>query len=150
MKILKSLLIGFALIGMLTFSANAQGVSSRMEQYPILFWCGCAGEYVGGTVSVQMVVNANLVHHNVKTERLVGLYWDESTQNWMESGNEYTFTRVVNYRPETGELVLNMRNVRTVGEVVGLVTKNQVKGPAEMVGVDFIPLDGAKITIVCH
>ena len=150
MKILKSFLICLALLGMLTFSANAQGVSSRMEQYPIMFWCTCAGEYVGGTVSVQMVMNANLVHYNVKTERLVGLYWDESTQAWMESGNEYTFTRVVNYRPATGDLVLNMRNVRTVGQVVGLVTKNQVKGPAEMVGVDFIPLEGAEIRIVCH
>ena len=72
MKIFRTFLIGFALLGMLTFSANAQGVSSRMEQVPMVFWCGCAGEYVGGTLSVQIVMNANLafllksMHYNFR------------------------------------------------------------------------------------
>jgi len=151
MKILKTFLIGFALLGMLTFSANAQGVSSRMVSVPMVFWCGCAGEYVGGTLNVQIVMNANLIHYNIKTEKLVGLYLDESTGEFIESGNEYTFTRVINYKSESGDLVLNMRNVRTAGEVVGLVTNYQVNGPAEMMDpVNIIPLEGAKIRFVCH
>jgi len=121
MKTFKTILALFMLVSLCSINTMAQnnGKSSKFEwgteTEPLCFWCPCAndglGEFLCGTLKVNMVANSKTEHWNMKG-KLVG----------SESGRIYRFSRTETIKVESGEWVLNMR---TIGEN-GLVTYWQI------------------------
>jgi len=117
-------MVSVALLFFVAMSSNAQSVmnmgKSSMETIDMCFPCPCAndgeGEWLCGTIMFHVVVNDNVEHWNIIGAKLEGNI----------TGQKYTFSRTSVFKPETGELVLN---VRTKGEN-GLVTFWQIIGEA--------------------
>jgi len=105
------ILICFAGMDAIAQSEKNMGKSVKWSQ-EMCFPCPCAndgeGEFLCGKVTFHVVVNDNVEHWNIIGAKLVGDI----------SGEKYNFSRSSMYKPETGELVLN---VRTKGKN-GLVT----------------------------
>lgn len=142
MKNLRALLVFVAMVCFISMNTFAQSETnmgkSVMWTQDMCFPCPCAnggeGEWLCGSVTFHVVINDNVEHWNIIGGKLEG----DTT------GEKYNFSRSSMYKPETGELVLN---VRTKGKK-GLVTFWQIIGEAEFDG-EYHALNGDDVKFYC-
>ncbi len=144
MKTLKFLMASFILFGFAVTNVDAQSLNSQSKSFKweqeMCFPCPCAndgqGEFLCGTIMFHVVENGNVIHWNIIGGNLVGDI----------TGRKYTFSRTSTYKPETGELVLNVRTKNQKG----LVTYFQINGIASFDGNEYHALDGEDVKFFCR
>lgn len=144
MKKFKVLLASLIVLCFFATNLEAQSLKSLSKsikwEQEMCFPCPCAndgqGELLCGTIMFHVVDNGNVIHWNIIGGKLEGL----------DSGLKYTFSRTSTYKPETGELVLN---VRTKGKN-GLVTFWQIIGEASFDGEEYDALNGEDVKFYCR
>lgn len=144
MKNLKLLFASLIVLCFVATNLEAQSLKSQSKsikwEEEMCFPCPCAndgqGEWLCGTVMFHVVENDNIIHWNIIGGKLEGDI----------TGRKYTFSRTSTYKPNTGELVLNVRTKNQKG----LVTFFQINGEASFDGNEYHALNGEDVKFYCR